>query len=192
MARFQIPDVIQFANRPDQVTAPEGVEPATFSLTIQGRQEEIARLNEIGASPDAVNNVRYFPETFDPAKPIVCAGNIGRIAKEVLEGDNNLDFSCPIEKKRSGIFAIGEDLENARTQLGEDVQDELDRAEAQINRTDEELADFRDEAREGIGSTLGDIFSALPGGRFFKFLGFAILAIVLLIIIRIIFGIFRG
>ena len=76
--------------------------------------------------------------------------------------------------------------------MGEDLQTEVDRAEAQINRTDEALADLRDEAREGVSSTLGGIFGALPGGRFFKFLGFAILAIVALIIIRIIFGIFRG
>ncbi len=196
MPTFSIPDLSRLtAPVPaEDVEEKAGVAPATFSITVEGRQEEIARLEQIGASPAAIDNVRYWPATFDPAKPIVCAGPISAVRIGQLDNGTspNLDFSCPTEIKRSGIFAIGADLDDSRKELGEDVQTELNRAEAQINRTDEELEDFRDEAREGISSTLGGIFGALPGGRFFKFLGFAILAIVLLIIIRIIFGIFRG
>jgi len=145
------------------------------------RQEEIVRLQSVAASEEEVNFVRFCPFTFDPVKPIVCAGNLGGAAQAALAGQANLDFSCV------GTPLGGGTLER----FGEDIQNQLDGAEDQLNRTDEELEEFRDEVVAGIPGIFGRVLDILPGGRFIKFLFFAVIAIVVVIILRLVIGIFR-
>lgn len=163
----------------------------SFDLSVAGRQAEIARITELGASQEQIDNVRFWPNTFNPADPTECTGNLGSVAIAPTETGTNQDFSCFIERKRGGIFAVGRELDDAREEFGEDLQNQLNSAENQINRTDEQLAEYRDEAREGFSSLVGDIFGLLPGGKFFAFIGFAIIAIVVLLLIRLIVGIIR-
>jgi len=155
------------------------------------RQEEIARLQSVDAAQEEIDFVRFCPFTYDPVKPTVCAAGLAPLQIETQAGQVNLDFSCRAPTQRSGISAIGEDFQNQFDGIGEETQRALDRTEAQVNRTDEELEDFRDEARSGIRSAFSEILGILPGGRFIRFMFFAVIAIVVVIILRLVIGIFR-
>ena len=157
------------------------------------RRTLIAEAEVRGATLEEINDIRFTPGVFNPALPTVCAAGGGRTATgyRTTPGRFNLDFSCAPPRQGQSISrafeSAGEHIQREIDSGEDSIQEELDGIEAEANRFDENLENIRDEAREGIGG----FFSGLPGARFFRFLGIGILALFLVLLVRIIVGIFK-
>jgi len=185
VARFRLPKVRlgtgELAKQPGIVIIDGQIQP-----TMVERQAALAEADALGQGIDVTNSIRFDPLNYNPASQTRCVGTTAAgipdsdlIAHKL--GGMNLDFSCPRVIKNNIQNQVGDFF----SEQGEDIQNQLDGAEAEINRVDENLENIRDEAREGVGSVFGG------GARIIKFIGFAIVAIVVVLIIRLVVGIFR-